>query len=556
MILKNNMVLYGALLLCLPSMTFANITSLQSWDPIPFYNAANLNMPPDTPFCYGVKKRMLDENTDKHRRWGINISPFVQRAIRAQQAEDVYFGVAGASTITPGRQMSDYQGTAFLMGLFLGQDINGYSIWGGPTAVDTGVATDITTATVAATQLPAYLQSAVNALNNNPVIITTTPPDYDDAIIYNVGSNDACTSPSILSQSVLDQDPTYFGAFSVPLAYQKTGFRWELNFDFSDSVGFVARGGFCQITQRAAPPISLSDLAPATQTSTSGNNLPSIYGGLNSVANARSGASGIGGSGGIPFAQSQATFNEWVTNNIDDLLDPTYGANYNIQTFAESGIEDIQLLAFIRHPFAMHPADPNKYASIIVTPYAMIGWTVPIAPVKDYSKLYALPFGNNSHTSVGGVFGLTFDFIDSIEFGVEFGATGFLEKTIYGLPVPNHILQRVIYPYKQDVKYAPGFNGQISAIFNAYEFARNTSFSFRYDYVQHMQDTITLITASPYFFPYYLEELTPWSSQMCVAALTFEIQPSIFISVAWQAALAQRNAYCSNTVMGSLNFLF
>ena len=560
MILKNNKLLYVALLLCLPSLISANITTLQSWDPIPFYNAANLNMPPDTLFCYGVKRRILHEDDQKHRRWGLNVSPFVQRAIKAQQTDDIYFGVAPGATVTPGQQMSDYQGTPFLMGLFLGKDVNGNSIWGNSTSpnggVDTAIITDITIDTVNATLLPQFLKDAAIALNNCPTPVSTTmpptPPDYDNAILYNATTNLLNTSPSILSQSVLDQDPVYFGAFSVPLTYQKSGFRWELNFDFSENIGFLARGGFCQITQRAAPAVPLSAFAPATQLTNS--SLPSIYTGLNTYANARS--SGTGSTGGIPVALAQGTFNEWVINNIDDLLDPTNGVNYNIQTFSQPGIEDIQLLGFYRHPLMIHPADPNKYASVMVTPYVMVGGSIPLAQVKDYSKLYALPFGNNGHGSVGGVAGVTFDFIDSIEFGFEFGATGFFAKTIEGLPVPNHELQRVLYPYRQDVTYSPGFNGQFAFIFNAYEFAHNTSFSFRYNYVQHMQDTITLLNNSPYFFPYYLEETTPWSSQMFIASLVFEVQPSVYLSVAWQGALSQKNAYCSNTILGSLNFLF
>jgi hypothetical protein len=341
----------------------------------------------------------------------------------------------------------------------------------------------------------------------------------------------------------------FFGAFSVPLTYQKAGFRWELNFDFSDSIGFIARGGFCQITQRATPPIALSSLGGTTKTNT---NLPSLYYGLNTVSN----ASTVSGGGTVPSLLAQNTFNEWIPNNIDDLLDATNGSDYDITTFSASGIEDIQLLGFMRHPFPIHPSDPEKYLSMVVTPYAMIGWTVPIAPAKDYSKLYALPLGNNSHTSVGGVLGITFDFIDSIEFGFEFGATGFLKKTINQLPCPNHQLQRVIYPYRQNVEYSPGFNGQFAFILNAYEFARNTSFSFRYNYVHHTQDTITLIKPSQYFFPSMLEYLSVWTSQTFIAALTFEVQPSILMSIAWQGALSQKNAYCSNTILASLNFLF
>ena len=555
MILKKNILFYGALLLCFPSMISASITTLQYWDPIPFFNAANLNMPPDTPFCYGVKERLVDEDANqRRRRFGLNISPFVQRAIRAQQDDGIYFGVYSngdplvSTTGVAGRQMSDFRGTAYLMGLFLGQDVNGNSIWGGPTSSDTGVVTDITDVNVAAlTHLPAYLQQAILALNDNNDPVTP----YQNAIIYNTPTNSANTAPSILSQSVLEQDQTYFGAFSVPLTYQKAGFRWEVNLDFCDDFGILARGGFCQIVQRAAPAQPLSAVAPTAplELGSSSQADPSIYTGLSTVANAAA-------SGSIPAAIAQATFNEWVQNNIDELLDPNYGANYDITTFTQAGIEDIQLLGFLRHAFLVHPEDPNRFYSMVITPYLVFGGTIPIAPVRDYSKLYSLPFGNNGHASISGVVGLTFDFIDSIEFGFEFGATGFLQQTIDQFPLPNHELQRVIYPYRENVYYSPGFNGQFAFILNAYEFTDNVSFSFRYNYVQHTQDTITMVTPSPYFFPTYFEDLTPWTSQMFIAALSFEIQPSIYVSIAWQGSFSQKNAYCSNTILGSLNFVF
>ncbi len=544
MILKNNKLFLGALFLCLPSMISANITTLQSWDPTPIFNAANLNMPPDTPFTNNLKRRVLDDTTDKHRRWGINVSPFVQKAVRAQQTDNIYFGdtpINGVSTPgLPSTQMSDYQGTPYLMGLFLGQDVNGNSIWGGPADPDTGNAFDITSGNIAAlSNLGSNLQDAITQLNDNSDTTATST-----ALLYNTGTNPSITpptytSPSILSQSVLEQDRKYFGAFSVPLTYQKAGFRWELNFDLTDSFGLIARGGFCQITQRALPAFNLS------------NSSSTIYPNLNTVYNAS-----ITDPDEFPYPPAQTIFDEYVTNNINSLLDATNGVDYDISTFSQAGIEDIQILGFMRHPFQLHPADTDKFSSVMLTPYVILGGTIPIAPVKDYSKLYALPFGNNGHPSVGGVIGLTVDFMNSLEFGFEFGATGFVKKNIEQLPMPNHELQRVLYPYRQDVSYSPGFNGQFAAILNAYKFTHNVSFSLRYNYVQHNQDTITLQTASPYFMPEMLEELSIWNSQMFTGALIFELQPSVFLSVAWQGALSQKNAYCSNTILTSLNFLF
>ena len=61
MISQRNKLLYSALLLCLPSFVVAEITTLQSWDPMPMFNATNLNTPPDTQFCTIIKNKMIKD---------------------------------------------------------------------------------------------------------------------------------------------------------------------------------------------------------------------------------------------------------------------------------------------------------------------------------------------------------------------------------------------------------------------------------------------------------------------------------------------------------------
>lgn len=550
MISRSKNLLYGALFLCLPSILSADLSTMQSWDPYPVFNAANLNMPPDTQFVTLVKRQIVDDTSGKRRKIGINFSPYIQRAIRAQKGPNQFFGDYSTGTDdagnplpkAPGTEMSDYQGTPFPLGMLLGADENGNSIWTGN--LDTGVTTDITTGTVAATSLPLNLQNA--ALHLNGLGVSQTG---DDAIIFNYPSNDTSTSPSILSQSVLDQDSVLFGAFSIPLIYQKTGLRFEVNIDISDNFGLILRGGACQIAQTAGR------IIPLTTIPTSGTNVPStIYEELNTV--------GQGTSGSIPIPAAQATFNEWITNNTDDLLasEANGGADYDISSFTATGWEDLRLSFFARHTFAMVPQeDEEKYASMLITPYGMISCSVPLSPHRNYSEVYSLPFGNNGHFSAGGTVGITFDFIDSVEIGFEGGATFFSSQDIYGLPVPNHELQRVLYPYRRNINVAPGFNWHFGANLNAIEFVKNISFLFTYDFIQHSRDTLTELTGSignEYFYPDMLEDQSPWSSQMFTAALDFKLQPGIYLSVAWQGALSQTNAYCSNTILGSLNFLF
>ena len=207
----------------------------------------------------------------------------------------------------------------------------------------------------------------------------------------------------------------------------------------------------------------------------------------------------------------------------------------------------------------MQPHEEGDYSPMLITPYAMIGYTLPLTPHREYSILYSLPFGNNGHQSIGGNVGITFDFIDTVEIGFEGGLTFFTEQEIANMPIPNHELQRVLYPYRRDVNYAPGFNWQFGANLNAIEFIKNISFLFDYDFIQHTRDKITQLpnqVGNQYFFPEMLEELSPWTSQMFMAAFDFKLQPGVHLSLAWQGALSQTNAYCSNTILGSLNFLF
>ncbi len=557
MILKSNRLLYGAFLLCLPSLISADLTTLQSWDPYPIFNAINFNTPPDTQFCTLIKRQIVDDTQGKRRKIGINFSPYIQRAIRAQTGPNKYFGDFSLGVDSTGvpipkpaaLEMSDYQGTPYLVGMFLGKDQYGKNIW--VDGIDNANVSNITTASINATQLPTNLKNAIIQINDT----TGTGTAGTNAMIYNIPtstSGSVYPTPSVLSQSVLEQDPVLFGAFSVPLVYQKTGLRWEANFDLNDNFGFIFRGGICQISKTAGNSIPLSS-SPALVPTIPGATPITIYGLLNYQGNPQ------GTSPSFPFPAIQAIFDDAVTNNIDDLLAPNTGTDYDIDSFNDFGFEDLRFQFFARHTFAMQPKDDGDYAPMLITPYAIMGYTVPLSSVRNFSELYSLSFGNNGHQSIGGNVGITFDFIDTIEIGFEGGITCFLSQDIFGMPVPNHELQRVLYPYRRDVHYEPGFNWQFGANLNAIEFIKNISFLFDYDFIQHTQDTITQLPnqiGNEYFKPEMLEELSPWTSQMFTAAFDFKIQPGIHLSLAWQGALSQVNAYCSNTILGSLSFLF
>lgn len=506
--------------------TFASLTSMQHWNPSPIFNALNSNMPPDSYFSHIINARLKGEAI-KERRFGFTLSPFIQRAVRASDRNGNDYGDYNYTEANKplAREMSDYQGTPYLMGLFLGADADGNSIWDNND--DTGVATNI--GNIANTSLPKNLKDAATNISG---------------ILYN---SVAGNKPSILSQSVLEQDRTYFGAISIPLTYEKIGLRWEANFDVNQHIGLVLRGGVCQIKQSASNYISLTN---ATKANSGDADTDTIYKSLNVQ----------GGATAPPAADTtqQVLFDTNITNNVAEILDPINGANYNISSFSDFGFEDIEAGFFLRKAVQMHPPQESsdRYDSVIMTPYVYVGGAFPISKQRDYNKLFSLPTGNSGHASVGGSAGFTFDFAHSVEIGVEGGITHFFQKDIVDMPVPNHRLQRVLYPYRRDVNVDPGRNWHFKGLFSAYEFMPGASFFLTYQYTQHTKDTIKLKKANANFLPEKLEDLSPWTVQQLTASISFAIQPNIHASLAWQGALKQENAYASHTILGSINFLF
>ena len=80
------------------------------------------------------------------------------------------------------------------------------------------------------------------------------------------------------------------------------------------------------------------------------------------------------------------------------------------------------------------------------------------------------------------------DFINSVTFGGEVGATYFFKRTISDFRVPNSKYQTGIFPFSTDVTVSPGFNWHFAAKMSAYHFLDRLSFYFQYLYVHHESD--------------------------------------------------------------------
>lgn len=602
------------LLSCFSRQLLANLTTLQFWDPSPIYSGNNYLMPPNSQLVNQSKARKKDMKPDNKKTFCISFTGFAQAASRAYDwygcsTYESYCGNTGQI----GGQMGDFRGTLAAMPLFLGNDPKGNSIW------DTNINTETpTTATksifynptdtrlitqdsIDKTLLPPCLKTIASIfsgnINTNEDKNSPCPPngssEKDEAAFLFLppttsASASNATTPSIFSSDELAQDQTYFGAFSLPLEYRKYGLRIELAAEFCNLIGLTIQTGFSNIQQTTTGLISMTNGLPAGFSPNTTPGGPQISNPINLYRELATNQSTA-----IPDPAVQATFDDYISNNIDEILSPECGINLNTCNFDNISVEDVRCILSFKHTFDVDrytAGDDDEYnwSDMLFTPYAWIGGSAPVAKKQDYHKLLSLPFGNNGHASLGGAIGFTFDFIDSIEVGFEAGGTYFFSQNIYR-PIPNHPLQRIVYPYSTAVKVQPGANGHFKALLNAYQFMNHISFWATYEIIQHRKDcysmcnpaenfvkkllTNTIVDEAPnctpigsptalgsqteqIFYPESLRCNSDWRMQFLNLALVFDIQPGMQASFVWQQPISPRNAYYPVSILGSFSFMF
>lgn len=566
--------------LFLTNLLFAELTTLQHFDPAPNFSCNDSMMPPNSQFLDLKQAEWKNEVPCKKRGFGLTITGFIQGASRAKgyNGETNYGTVVGIPE--NGFEMGDFRGTMYAMGLFLGANpATGNTIWG--TSATSGDLAEIansqsiTTTTIQNFNLPDCLEDAMLNLSGNLVNGTVTTPPTNSALVFNSGAA-ASNIPSIFSEGQLARDTKYFGAFSMPILYRKQGVRFEANIDVNDCIQFTIQGGAANIQQKYTNTIATQTTTSSTSCAPVGQTAPGPYSISNVATVCASGSTGTStvisslytnlnqtGSGfaAAPNTVAQTLFNKYISNNLDSLLDPDCGIDQSACAFDKSSIEDVRFTLTLQRAY-----DPRRFNStdeddtwpdMIFTPYVWVGGTAPVAKEIDYSNILSLPFGNNGHASAGGGLGMTFDFAESVEVGFEGGATYFFAKNEHR-PFPTSPLQRVIYPFSTDVRTQPGLNWNVKVLLNAYQFLKHVSFWFSYELVEHCKDSFKVCDSSQaeYFFPETLRCLSDWRGQFFNAAITFDIQPGIQASFLWQQPLAPRNAYYPVTIMGSISFMF
>ena len=357
-------------------------------------------MPPNSQFLDLTQARIKHEQPCKRRVLGVNVSGFLQRSIRAKGYTGItdYGSVAG---LPPSAfEMGDFRGTMYPMGLFLGKNPkNGNNIW--DNGQDNGNPTNITCHSIDSFGLPDCLTDIAYGLSGNSKTGGLCNAQADPLVfIPNTTSITNIEGISVFNADKLAQDGVYFGAFSLPIAYQQTGLRWEINVSCGDYIGLTVQSGFSHMKQSyvnsiassstpgqtAVGPYSLSALATTGTTPTPISNL---YNELN-FANRAPNTS--------PLAAAQKIFDQYISNNIAAILNPTCFGSDPLCTFEDYSINDVNLIAHFKgvfEPFRYRHEDDDDAGSwpdMIFVPYAWIGGIIPSIQRNRLQQYFKLTF--------------------------------------------------------------------------------------------------------------------------------------------------------------------
>lgn len=522
------------------SYIFANLTTLQHWDPSPIYAANNFMMPSNSHIANLRKARRKEIKPSHSRCFGISFTGFTQGACRARDylnCED--FGTTCGEAAT-GKELGDFRGTAYAFGVFLGNSPNGKSIWAN--GIDNGTISNITPDSINATELPSCLKDILKQLSGNFDLDTgvstasgsslTSPcaammigpiPDETDIILLD-GSNPLPDGPSIFNAEYLKNDTTCFGSFSLPLEYRKYGMRLEAHADISENISITFQTGFSHIKHKStvkntAFPFTANNL---TNGQINSKDCDEIYKNLsfqgqNGVRQCYStdledtDASCLGDNPASNCCLAsdyetidpeqvkppgpgnpQAIFDDFFTRRLNDIFGSECGINQSFKNFEDYSIEDVRIFLTIKETHGLDryfqkEDEDQDWPTMLFTAYGWAGGSFPVAKETDYTNLFSLHFGNNGHVSVGGGIGMAYDFAETIEVAAEIGCTYFISREEVR-PFPNHKLQRLIYPFYARAIAEPGVNWHFKALLNAYQFIPHVNFWATYEFIEHTKD--------------------------------------------------------------------
>ena len=322
-------------------------------------------------------------------------------------------------------------------------------------------------------------------------------------------------------------DPTErFASLTMPLKYRKRGVRFDLSANIAGGFGVNIQTGVANITQAL-------DCQEMDLTCTAVDACPFFL-----------------PVDGTPCSKAQVE--QFLTQKFK-LIANELGVS--IADFDKTSIEEVRFNAYWRHAYEMN-LDKYSWPHFLLMPFFELSGSVSPGYKRDTNWLFSVPFGNDGHNAVGFRTGISFDFVETIEFACEVGATHFAGRTVPCMRIPNSLAQKTLFPFTTDAHVSPGHNWHFGAKLSAYHFLDNLSVYFEYVMVDHGHDSIRIKNCDPAFTPRGIERVTAWKTKIANIGFNYDISPNIALGFFWQAPLSQRNTYRSSTVMGSFNASF
>jgi len=321
------------------------------------------------------------------------------------------------------------------------------------------------------------------------------------------------------------------------MAYRKRGVRFEIDAMIHCDFGISFQTGIADVEQTLTATCAVQDfinLTPDQLITTDTTAVEATW----------------EGNSGCDNPISKCAINKYLMDQVKLIAQELC---LDIANFHAVSIEEMRLNAFWRHayPFNIHTDD--DWPEFLLIPFFQASGSVSLAKATSANKAFAVPLGNNRHSSAGFNTGVNIDFFDTIEIGGEFGYTHFFARDCVDIRVPNSLCQSGIYPFTTATHYQPGANWNFAAKLAAYHFIDRLSFFFQYMLIDHTRDHICLKNPDPAFFPEVLEKRSDWQVQVANVGFNYDIAPYISLGFLWQAPLNQKNAYRSTLVMLSIN---
>ena len=337
-----------------------------------------------------------------------------------------------------------------------------------------------------------------------------------------------------------------FGFFSVPIKYRKLGVRFQVDMRLAGALGLRLQTGVADLKQIPCF-VDLTCAATGLACPASSGCQPDI------PCTADSGSSCADTTACIDLysAYCKMVMLDQVMKQKQVIAD-TLGMN--IREAQKVGPEDTRVILFLNPVFRVNYGS-DEWQFFLCMPYATLDINAPTGKKACPNKIFDLPLGNNGHTGYGGSVGITFDFITTLELGIEGSAMKYNKRTYNNYPVPTDVKQSGIFPRLATVAIDPGLTWNFTLSINAYHFLDKLSGYVQYVFNGKEEDKFCIIgdqlLASNVAFE-RLSEDSKWESNMVNVGFTYDISPNIALGFLWQSPASRRNAYRSTTVGGSI----